>query len=120
MTNARAGFASFVMSALLQTACTRAPVTTPVVVAKPAPIAGTSAACSFPADAKSSVGYAKIRVFVSASGRPRAVEIIAATEPTFAERARRCALTRSYRAARDATGQPVAANTPVITVRFER
>jgi hypothetical protein len=84
------------------------------------PLGSSWASCGFPPEAQASVGITCLRVLVSPNGAPSTVEITSAPEPAFAEHARRCALSKTYRPARTAAGEPLSAYTPTFCVRFQR
>lgn len=84
------------------------------------PLGGSWASCGFPERAEASVGVVSLRVLVNLNGKPASVEIVAASEPVFAEHARRCALSMTYAAAKTANGEPILTYTPIFVVRFAR
>ena len=116
--------ASYVIAGFATFACTN-PSGAPATAAEShlseaLPLGASWASCGFPPEAQASVGIISLRVLVSPSGAPSTVEIISAPEPAFAEHARRCALSRTYRPATTADGKAVAAYTPTFFVRFQR
>jgi hypothetical protein len=112
------------LAAFATLACTKssgAPATSAEPQLSEARPLGTSwASCGFPLEAQASVGIVCLRVLVGPNGAPSTVEITSAPEPAFAEHARRCALSKTYRPATTAAGEPVAAYTPTFCARFQR
>lgn len=61
-----------------------------------------------------------IRVSVTRDGTPSTVEVLSAPPGGFAGAARRCAQGERYRPALDASGRPVAGDTHLVNVHFQR
>lgn len=97
-----------------------APVPSSSISADASPLGTSWAPCGFPADARADVGIVKLRVRVNVNGSALDVEILSAPNQTFADHARSCALTRTYRPARSASGETIDAYTPSFFVRFVR
>ena len=115
--------ASFALAAFATSACTRSAVAPPASdQSHPSarPGGGTWASCGFPPEADTYFGIVRLRVLVSPKGAPSAVEIISASEPAFAQHARSCALSNTYRPSVNAAGEPIAAYTRPFTIRFQR
>lgn len=84
---------------------------------------GTAWDCSrlYPADPDAG-DYATVLIAVSleADGRPKRVALLRDPGHGFGPAAIRCAMGQRYRPALDSKGDPIAATTPPITVRFTR
>lgn len=89
-----------------------------------ASLMGSSAwTCAFPPEAdaaKVDSAVVTLIVVVSAAGAPLKVAVIQDPGNGFGRAARDCALARTYKAAVDDQGKPIAASTPPIKVRFSR
>jgi protein TonB len=80
-------------------------------------------ACGWPEDAQESDirdARASIRVHVDRDGEAQGVDIVSSPSPSFAEAARHCALSETYRTALDDAGHSVAGITPIFIVHFVR
>jgi hypothetical protein len=114
----------FALTALATSACTKSfggsATSAEPQLSEARPLGTSWASCGFPPEAQASVGVICLRVLVSPNGAPSTVEITSAAEPALAEHARRCALSKTYRPATTAAGEPVAAYTPTFCVRFQR
>jgi hypothetical protein len=96
------------------------PAPPPAATVEARPTTASWNACGFPADAHASVGTVKLRVLVNSAGGAVDVKILKASEPTFADHARSCALTKTYQPAQNAAGENVEGYTPPFYVRFVR
>jgi outer membrane biosynthesis protein TonB len=79
--------------------------------------------CAWPDDEQDSDlndARVAIQVSVDRDGSPESVQIINSPKPTFAEAARRCALSESYRPALDFKGDRIASTTKPFLVHFIR
>jgi protein TonB len=82
---------------------------------------GYAPECDFPDSADDiDAAVVVVVVLVGEDGHAREVEVVSDPGRGFGAVARRCALARLYRAARDPAGRPLAARTGPIRVRFSR
>ena len=79
--------------------------------------------CGFPPEADvEQINFARVRVVVTVGPDGRAKSVAIQSDPGhgFGERARRCAIRRTYKPGLDRSGKPVTRTTPPIWIRFER
>jgi len=80
-------------------------------------------ACSWPEDAQESDlrdVRVSLRVIVAPDGAPESVDVVSSPAPSFAEAARRCALSERYKPALDASGRRISGATSLFLVHFLR
>lgn len=85
--------------------------------------AGSSWSCPFPPEADAEqINEAIVRlvVVVSATGKAESVTVVGDPGFGFGREARRCAMSRRYEPALDASGKPITQATPAFRVRFNR
>ena len=95
----------------------------PTARARPVRLAGTAWRCPWPTGAFDADIYEQavvIRVEVGADGRARRVRLLDDPGLGFGDAARACALKTRFSPALDGAGDPVAATSPPIRVRFTR